>query len=234
MVQYSMDIESRGIRPDDFWVFAQVPGIIAVARDADLRVIWCTASYCRIAGDHATVEQMIGTRVADVVPADAAKDRERVHREVMEHNVVRSHFRLMDDTRVISTVFPLDEQAFGHKGVFILVQDASVHSKFLEGYEIPVMPSSNLYKLEPLTVRELEVLHLVAGGLSTRQIADRLNRAEKTVEHHINSIHTKLETTSRAQLVRWASERGIQSFSDDEWSELVSGVHRLRRGMTRV
>ncbi len=225
-----MDIQQRPVRPDDLGLFAQIPGVLGVARDEDLRVIWCTASYCRIAGSNKTVEDMIGTTVEDMVPAGAANDRIKVHREVMDSGMVQSHFRLMNDTRVISTVYPLDEQAFGHKGVFILVQDASVHSKFLEGYDIPIIKSSNLYKLEPLTARELEVLHLVASGLSTREIAERMSRAEKTVEHHINAIHTKLETKSRAQLVRWASERGIQSFTDQEWSELVSGVKRLRRG----
>jgi DNA-binding CsgD family transcriptional regulator len=229
-----MKTPSRPIRPDDFEVFAQIPGVLGVARDADLRVIWCTASYCRIAGDDKSIEDMIGTTVEDMVPPEAAKDRIKIHREVMESGVVQSHFRLMDDTRVISTVYPLDESAFGHKGVFILVQDASVHSKFLEGYDIPMIASSNLYKLEPLTARELEVLHHVASGLSTRQIADRLHRAEKTVEHHINAIHSKLDTSSRAQLVRWASERGIQSFSEVEWSELVMGVQKLRRGIARV
>lgn len=225
---------SRGIRPDDFRVFAQIPGVLGVARDADLRVIWCTDSYCKIAGNEMTIEDMLGTTVEDIVPAEAAVDRVRVHREVMESGEVRSHFRLMNDTRVISTVFPLDEQAFGHKGVFVLVQDASVHAKFLAGYDIPIITSSNLNKLEPLTARELEVLHLVASGLSTREIAKRLHRAGKTIEHHINSIHSKLGTKSRAQLVRWASERGIQSFTDEEWGELVSGVQRLRRGHTKL
>ncbi len=229
-----MNSPTRSIRPEDFEVFAQIPGVLCVARDADLRVIWCTASYCRIAGDDKTIEDMIGTTVEDMVPPEAAKDRIKVHREVMDSGVVQSHFRLMDDTRVIATVYPLDESAFGHKGVFILVQDASVHSKFLEGYDIPLMTSSNLYKLEPLTARELEVLHHVASGLSTREIANRLHRAEKTVEHHINAIHSKLGTSSRAQLVRWASERGIQSFSDEEWTGLVEGVQKLRRGVMRV
>lgn len=220
---------TRAIRPDDFELLSQIPGILGVARDQDLRVIWCTRSYCRIAGNNSTIEDMMGTRVEDVVPMEVAQDRIAVHRQVMESGEVMRHFRLMQDTRVVCTVFPLDEQAFGHKGVFVLVQDASVHSVFFADHDIPVMATPNLYKLDPLTARELEVMHLVACGMSTREIAAHLSRAEKTVEHHINSIHGKLGTSSRAQLVRFASERGLQSFTDDEWAQLVAGVRRVRK-----
>jgi len=228
-----MDNPSRKIRPDDLEIFAQIPGIMAVVRDQGLRVVWCTPSYGKIAGNDSTVERMVGTRIEDVVPEVAARERTKFHLEVMKSGVAQSHFRLMNDTRVVSTVFPLDEEAFGHRGVFVIVQDASANSKLLEDLHIPMMTTSNLYKLEPLTGRELEVLRLVAQGISTREIADLLCRAEKTVEHHINAIHGKIGTSSRAQLVRFASERGIQLFSDSEWAQIVDGVQRVRRETAR-
>lgn len=228
-----MNTPSRKIRPDDLWVFAQIPGILAVARDADLRVVWCTPAYGKIAGNDSTVEQMIGTRIEDVVPEAAARDRIESHREVMRTGEVQSHFRLMSDTRVVSTVFALDQEAFGHRGVLVIVQDASAQSKFFDDVLIPVMATTNLYKLEPLTGRELEVLRLVACGNSTREIADLLCRAEKTVEHHINAIHGKIGTGSRAQLVRFASERGLQLFTESEWAQIVDGVQRVRRESAR-
>ena len=86
-----------------------------------------------------------------------------------------------------------------------------------------------MLRLTVLSFRELEVLHWVALGLSTGEIAERLCRANKTVEHHINSIHGKLSTHSRAQLVRFASERGIQAFSESEWASIVEGERSLRR-----
>lgn len=228
-----MDNPSRKIRPDDLEVFAQIPGILAVVRDQDLRVVWCTPSYGKIAGNDSTVERMKGTRIEDVVPEVAARERIKVHEEVMRTGKTQSHFRLMNDTRVVSTVYALDEEAFGHRGVLVIVQDASAHSRFLDDLHIPVMTTSNLYKLEPLTGRELEVLRLVAKGISTREIADVLCRAEKTVEHHINAIHGKIGTSSRAQLVRFASERGLQLFSDSEWAQIVDGVQRVRRESAR-
>ena len=63
----------------------------------------------------------------------------------------------------------------------------------------PVLP-------EQLTERELEVLRLVAGGLSNQDIAERLVVAVSTVKKHLNNIYGKLETQSRTQAIARARE----------------------------
>lgn len=60
-----------------------------------------------------------------------------------------------------------------------------------------------------LTDREVEVLRLVAGGLSNKEIAGRLGLAESTVEYHVSNILRKLEVPSRAGATAWAKEQGI-------------------------
>lgn len=55
-----------------------------------------------------------------------------------------------------------------------------------------------------LSVRELEVLRLVAAGRSTREIADQLNRSVKTIETHKQSLKVKLDAQTPAMLVRKA------------------------------
>lgn len=55
-----------------------------------------------------------------------------------------------------------------------------------------------------LSPREVEVLRLIAAGLSTREIADKLNRSVKTVETHKQALKTKLEADSPARLMRLA------------------------------
>ena len=59
---------------------------------------------------------------------------------------------------------------------------------------------------EPLSDRELHVLHLLGSGLSTREIAVELNLSFKTVESHRENIKRKLGLHTAASLVHYATE----------------------------
>ncbi|HET7088934.1 MAG TPA: LuxR C-terminal-related transcriptional regulator [Anaerolineae bacterium] len=58
--------------------------------------------------------------------------------------------------------------------------------------------------IEPLSPREMEVLRLIAAGLSTAQIADELVITVGTVRNHLKNIYGKLDTHSRVQAVERA------------------------------
>jgi arginase len=60
-----------------------------------------------------------------------------------------------------------------------------------------------------LTPREQEVLELLAGGLSNKDIARRLSITEKTVKHHVSSILSKLQVNSRTEAALLASRAGL-------------------------
>lgn len=62
---------------------------------------------------------------------------------------------------------------------------------------------------EPLSERELEVLHLMATGLSNQEIAQRLYISLNTVRTHTKNINTKLNVHSRTQAAARAKELGI-------------------------
>ncbi|MFF8956954.1 response regulator [Streptomyces sp. NPDC014894] len=64
-------------------------------------------------------------------------------------------------------------------------------------------------RLSALTVREREVLVLVAGGLSNDEIAERLQVSPLTVKTHVNRAMAKLSARDRAQLVVIAYESGL-------------------------
>ncbi len=60
-----------------------------------------------------------------------------------------------------------------------------------------------------LTAREVEVLRLLAGGLTDHQIADKLVLSPRTVHAHISSIYNKLDVTSRSTATRYAIEHHL-------------------------
>jgi DNA-binding NarL/FixJ family response regulator len=60
-----------------------------------------------------------------------------------------------------------------------------------------------------LTPRETEVLRLVAKGLTAKQVAERLVLSHRTVENHVQNTLSKLQLHNRAQLVRYAVEKGL-------------------------
>jgi DNA-binding NarL/FixJ family response regulator len=57
---------------------------------------------------------------------------------------------------------------------------------------------------DDLSVREVEVLRLVAQGLTNAQVADRLVISPRTVNAHLRSIYSKLAITSRNHVIRYA------------------------------
>jgi len=60
----------------------------------------------------------------------------------------------------------------------------------------------------PLSDRELQVIELVAAGLTNQDIAKKLEISKRTVDNHISNILTKTETDNRVALVRWALQWG--------------------------
>lgn len=62
-----------------------------------------------------------------------------------------------------------------------------------------------------LTPRELEILHMLAKGLTNKQIAKVLSISNNTVKNHVNSVIEKLEVCDRTEAATTAIQRGIIS-----------------------
>jgi DNA-binding NarL/FixJ family response regulator len=68
---------------------------------------------------------------------------------------------------------------------------------------------SSLEQPDPLTERETEILRLLAGGYSNKEIANSLRVAEGTVKNHVSNILSKLGVRDRTRAVLKALELGI-------------------------
>lgn len=60
-----------------------------------------------------------------------------------------------------------------------------------------------------LSPREVEVLRLVARGLTTKEMADRLFISTKTADHHIQHIYNKIGVSTRAAAALWAIQNAV-------------------------
>jgi pimeloyl-ACP methyl ester carboxylesterase/DNA-binding CsgD family transcriptional regulator len=94
--------------------------------------------------------------------------------------------------------------------------DLDLVTGFLGGDEIPAAraaigaptPPDAGPRPPPLTDRELQVLRLLAGGSSNRQIARALGIAEHTVERHAGNLYRKIAARSRAEAAAYAVREG--------------------------
>jgi len=84
----------------------------------------------------------------------------------------------------------------------------AVTERVLRGLEHMPRDFDALSPADPLTKRELEILRLMAGGYTNREIADALGTAEGTIKNHASSILSKLGVRDRTRAVLKALERG--------------------------
>jgi DNA-binding CsgD family transcriptional regulator len=96
--------------------------------------------------------------------------------------------RLLDEVRTVAT--PLDARPLLGRAAALTTRLASPR------------PSG-------LSAREVEVLRLVADGLTDAQVADRLSLSTRTVGQHLRSIYQKLGVSSRGAATRFAVEHGL-------------------------
>jgi DNA-binding NarL/FixJ family response regulator len=97
----------------------------------------------------------------------------------------------------------------GHLGV-PAVRHAVLRARHAQGLTLPRGPRPTS-RANPagLTAREVEVLGLLADGLSYAEVAERLILSEKTVGHHVSAVLRKLGEPTRPRAVATALRLGI-------------------------
>ena len=85
----------------------------------------------------------------------------------------------------------------------------AVTERLLTGLDRMQNSFASLDQPDPLTERETEILRLMAGGYSNKEIANSLNVAEGTVKNHVSNILSKLGVRDRTRAVLKAFELGL-------------------------
>ncbi|MEU9980237.1 response regulator [Streptomyces sp. NPDC050856] len=126
-----------------------------------------------------------------------------------------------DDPRLIQELLNLGARGYLHKGVSNQALISAIHDVVAHPTQVTVaVPSQSLAPTPApapgsasgaLSVREVEVLALVAAALTNRQIAHRLVITEGTVKRHLRNIFRKLGVTSRIEAVNRATATGLLS-----------------------
>jgi DNA-binding NarL/FixJ family response regulator len=103
----------------------------------------------------------------------------------------------------VGAVGPTPEQAIAAETAKAFhTQDSVVPSVMPQPVSAPVIPNE-------LTAREVEVLRLVAMGLTNSQIAEQLVLSPNTVNAHTQSIYRKIDVNSRSAATRFAMEHQL-------------------------
>ncbi len=105
-------------------------------------------------------------------------------------------------------------------GIFNPLVDGKEHrpgpgpDSSLSSVELPVFSrKASMELLTPLTIRENEIMALVAEGLRNQEIADTLFVSTETVKKHLYNVFRKMQVSNRTQLVNKAKELGMISNS---------------------
>jgi len=114
---------------------------------------------------------------------------------------------LLKDVSLAELVRAIRDVAAGGTAVHPIASERIVRG--LEAGPDPAFP--RLEPADPLTERELEVLRLMTGGYSNREIANALRVAEGTVKNHVSSILSKLGVRDRTRAVLQAVRAGYLS-----------------------
>jgi len=151
---------------------------------------------------------LVGQRMQDMCESDYANERLSFVREVAESGVPLAVEGMTRGVMRRTIMKPIN----GSDGIrHVLMVHAPVRRRTppAKQYEIRRAKIDDRGPLAKLTVREMEVLRLIAEGCTTAEIARRLHRSVKTVEWHRVSLGSKLGVSNRVELARIAIRAGL-------------------------
>ena len=186
-----------------------VPGATAQEREEFVEFQRQAASAARAAASLETVYGFDVTALLGQVPPGAVVLHRRDDRAI-PFELGRELAAGLPDATFVALAGDDHFPWFGDAGAIL---DASREALGVEGERASIpRPERGMRDQDgtgELTKREAEVLTLIAGGLSDREIADRLVLSPHTVHRHVANVRTKLGLPTRAAAVAAAAKRGL-------------------------
>jgi PAS domain S-box-containing protein len=144
-----------------------------------------------------TLERAIAERSSFTLEHRAMRPDGRVH-------TLRSHGELVvDDTgepiRVVGIVQDITDARLAQEALQNTSADLERHAKELQQLALRTATEPRATPHAPLTARQLEILRLIAQGLTNAAIAERLVVTEGTIKFHVRKILAKTNSTNRAE-----------------------------------
>lgn len=184
----------------------------------DLTVLWCSDGGAAALG--IPRERLLGRRLGEVIQKPVNVERvAEICRQFAAEGSATVH-EMWRGQRWVARVWALDPKALGRGGAMVGVLPGSGGMAYggVMGFS-PFQPSFG--DLSVLTMRELEVLRMLADGMSDKAIAADLHRTKSTVETHVASILRKLRVDNRSAATKLACERGVTAFTLEQWAQVL-------------
>lgn len=181
-----------------------------VVADEDFRMRFISLAAAKFLKKHP--DEFIGRLAEDILPPALAAERRRVNDDVLRSGVPTLIEEVLSGWRCWTTVFPAGVSRDGRRLIGILIRPVLSEvseEKFRESRVAVRMGTGEMGPLAMLSKTETRVLQLLGHGLKTKEIAERMKRAPKTVEGHRYQIGKKLGASNRLALAIIAIRAGL-------------------------
>ncbi len=198
------------------------PAVAVSLIASDGTMLFCNPQWDRLisAAHPGHGAQMTGLTLSDIFPSPQAREFAELMQRSLEGKQPLVVRKLCGGRMFRSWLYPIEPSGkapFDRPMVLF-----SIRAEMIEEPPTDCLPqgaaavefrSGGMGPLDALSPRELEVLSLLAEGLTIREIAAKLHRSEKTIDKHRTSIHTKLGVHDRVALCDIARRAGLRSWS---------------------
>jgi PAS domain S-box-containing protein len=189
----------------DLWLVDTLV-VPASVHDVDGRFVHMNAAAERASGR--TNAQLLGGHFTDLVPQEARANVEAQFRRAVERG----------EPTDFQTVFvDASGQVRGTRAQHLPLRvGETIVGVLILAFDVRRLPPAELARLKPdprLTPRQLEILDLIASGLSTVDVATQLTLSPETVRNHLRNAFRELRAHNRVEAIATAQRLGLLSAS---------------------